>query len=158
MNHASTCNIAFTVNHALHVTLRSQQVGSQCKCETHLHTSHIRSRVQAIFPKAKLVSSTWDRFVAALAPSDIDTLPRYSSEWADQWIAGLSADPKRLASYRATIRARASCIASKACLPHEPVLRNFTRFVAKNVEHTQGVQGDGGQVSERASKPHHSLP
>jgi hypothetical protein len=31
------------------------------------------------------------------------------------------------------------------CHARDPVLRNFTRFAAKNAEHTQGVEGDGNQ-------------
>jgi hypothetical protein len=57
----------------------------------------------------------------------------------------MSSDPARLATYRATVRARAACVASGACAVRDPVLRNFTRFAAKNAEHTQGLQGTGGQ-------------
>ena len=55
----------------------------------------------------------------------------------------MATDPGRLATYRALARARAACVGSGACAAHDPVLRNFTRFVAKNAEHTQGVQGNG---------------
>jgi hypothetical protein len=54
-------------------------------------------------------------------------------------------DPGRLATYRALIRARADCMASGACSLRDPVMRNFTRFITKNSEHTQGVQGNGMQ-------------
>jgi len=41
-------------------------------------------------------------------------------------------------------RARAACIESgdPACARDHPVVRNFTRWLAKNAEHTQGVQGE----------------
>lgn len=103
-------------------------------------------KVRSIFPNAKKVfSSTWDAFVADVTPAEIAALPRFSSEWGDEWLTGMSSDPSRLASYRASIRARAACVASGACDPRDPVLRNFTRFAAKNAEHTQGIEGAGGQ-------------
>ena len=109
--------------------------------------------VRRVFPNATtVVGSTWDRFVADISPAEIATLPRYSSEWGDKWVSGMVSDPGRLATYRALIRARADCmasgavsLASGACSLQDPVMRNFTRFVAKNSEHTQGVQGNGMQ-------------
>ena len=82
----------------------------------------IFGRVRAIFPNAKVISSTWDRFVAEISPAEIATLPRFSSEWGDQWLAGMATDPSRLATYRATIRARASCIAKGLCQLRDPVM------------------------------------
>lgn len=114
-------------------------------------TSHavkkIFKKVRSIFPNAKVFSSTWDAFVADIAPEEIAALPRYSSEWADDWLTGISSDPARLATYRAIARARAACIGADACDARDPVLRNCTRFAAKNAEHTQGIQGAGGQVA-----------
>ena len=80
-----------------------------------------------------------------LAVAEVATLPRFSSEWGDQWVAGMVNDPGRLARYRALVRARSDCMASGACSLRDPVVRNFTRFVAKNSEHTQGIQGGGSQ-------------
>ena len=102
--------------------------------------------VRRVFPNATaVVGSTWDRFVADISPAEIATLPRYSSEWGDAWVRGMVNDPGRLATYRALIRARADCMASGACSLRDPVMRNFTRFITKNSEHTQGVQGNGMQ-------------
>lgn len=102
--------------------------------------------VRRVFPNAtKVVGSTWDRFVADVSPTEIATLPRYSSEWGDKWVSGMVSDPGRLATYRALVRARAGCMISGACQLRDPVMRNFTRFVTKNSEHTQGVQGNGMQ-------------
>lgn len=100
--------------------------------------------VRSVFPNAKTVfGSTWDRFVSEITPAEVAALPRYSSEWGDQWVTGMGNDPGRLAKYRAILRARAACIASGKCQPRDPVLRNFTRFAAKNAEHTQGEEGGG---------------
>jgi hypothetical protein len=102
--------------------------------------------VRGVFPNATaIVGSTWDRFVADISPAEIATLPRYSSEWGDQWVRGMVNDPGRLATYRALVRARADCMASGGCSLRDPVMRNFTRFITKNSEHTQGVQGNGMQ-------------
>ena len=102
--------------------------------------------VRKVFPNATtVVGSTWDRFVEQISPAEVATLPRFSAEWGDQWVRGMVNDPGRLAKYRALVRARAECMASRACSLRDPVLRNFTRFVTKNSEHTQGVQGNGMQ-------------
>ena len=102
--------------------------------------------VRSVFPNATtVVGSTWDRFVAELNKDDIDALPQYSSAWGDAWVDGVSNDPGRIAKYRALARARAECIKSRQCNARDPVVRNFTRFLAKNVEHTQGVEGGAGQ-------------
>ena len=107
-----------------------------------LEVEHIFTTVRALFPNAKTVfGSTWDAFVGEITAEEIASLPRYSSEWGDQWVAGMANDPTRLAMYRAIVRGRAACIAHGACDPSDPVLRNFTRFAAKNSEHTQGVEG-----------------
>jgi hypothetical protein len=43
---------------------------------------------RALFPNAKVVGSSWSRFVAELSAADVAALPRFSSEWGDQWLAG----------------------------------------------------------------------
>ena len=102
--------------------------------------------VRSVFPNANTVfGSTWDKFVADIDPADVAALPQYSSEWGDNWVQGVSNDPGRLATYRALARARAGCMASGACKLKDPVVRNFTRFAAKNSEHTQGEEGGAGQ-------------
>lgn len=102
--------------------------------------------VRKLFPNAKTVfGSTWDQFVADIKPAEITALPRFSSEWGDYWVTGMSNDPGRLATYRALARARASCVGSGACDARDAVVRNFTRFAAKNSEHTQGEEGGRGQ-------------
>ena len=102
--------------------------------------------VKDIYPNAtKIFGSTWDQFVSDIDAAEIQALPRFSSAWGDQWVAGMSSDPGRIATYRAIIRARARCIESGKCHTKDPVLRNFTRFAAKNAEHTQGVEGGGNE-------------
>ena len=59
------------------------------------------------------------------------------------WLTGTSTDPRRLAVYRTLARARADCLAASGggCgTATDPAIRNFTRFLAKIPEHTQGVQ------------------
>ena len=94
----------------------------------------IFARVRGLFPHATVFSSTWDAFVADVSAAEVAALPRASSAWGDMWLTGMATDPARLAAYRAIARARAACIASGACAPRDPVLRNLTRFAAKNAE------------------------
>ena len=102
--------------------------------------------VRDIYPHATTTfGSTWDQFVAQIEPAEIQALPRFSSAWGDQWVSGMSSDPGRIATYRAIIRARARCLKSGLCQMKDPVVRNFTRFAAKNAEHTQGVEGGGNE-------------
>ena len=82
--------------------------------------------VRAVFPNAtRIFGSTWDKFVAEITPAEVASLPRFSSEWGDQWVAGMVNDPGRLAKYRALLRARADCMASGACSLRDPVMRNL---------------------------------
>jgi len=103
----------------------------------------IYNKVRSVFPNAKVFGSTWDAFVAEIPPAEIAALPVHSSEWGDKWLTGMATDPVRLATYRALMRARASCLESGACHMKDPVMRNFTRFAAKIPEHTQGVDRGG---------------
>ena len=99
-------------------------------------------KVQAVFPGATILASSFDKFAAeALTPGVVSSLPRTDLDWGDQWITGISTDNKRMSHFREMARARAECIraAVPECASDNPVMRNFTRWVAKNVEHTQGV-------------------
>jgi hypothetical protein len=99
--------------------------------------------VKSIFPDATVVGSSFDAFAAeALTAEVLPQLPSSSLDWGDQWLTGMSTDPWRLAVFRLMARARADCIAARECTRDEPALLNFTRFLAKATEHTQGVQGE----------------
>ena len=102
----------------------------------------IYSKVRGVFPGAATVrASSFDEFAAeALTAEVVSSLPRTSVDWGDQWITGVSTDNKRMAVFREMARARAECIrdAVPECAREHPVMRNFTRWLAKNVEHTQG--------------------
>lgn len=110
---------------------------------TTFEVKSIFSKVRSVFPNATVFGSTWDAFVADIPAEEIAALPVRSSEWGDQWLTGMATDPVRLGTYRALMRARASCIESGACQIKDPVVRNFTRFAAKQIEHTQGVDRGG---------------
>ena len=95
------------------------------------------------FPNAQVFASSIDAFASdALTPDVILQLPTTNIDWGDQWITGLSTDPKRLATFRTMVRAFGECLWSGMCSPSDPAIRNATRFLAKNIEHTQGVQGE----------------
>jgi hypothetical protein len=98
--------------------------------------------VKKIFPRAAVVGSSFDEFATeAVTAAVLDKLPTCSLDWGDQWLTGMSTDPWRLAVFRLLARARASCIAVGECTRGEAAVVNFTRFLVKATEHTQGVQG-----------------
>lgn len=121
---------------------------------TTAEVSLVFDTVRANFPNASVVASSFDEFAAemlAASPSKRDPatgdvhltgVPTTTLDWGDQWITGLSTDSSRLKTFREMARARADCINSGACDPSSAEMRNFTRLLAKNAEHTQGVQGE----------------
>ena len=113
--------------------------------------------VQKLFPNARVVPSSFDRFAEeALPPSVAAQLPVFDSDWGDQWLTGTSTDPRRLATYRAVMRSRAACLAAgrPECAPHSAVMRNVTRWLAKVSEHTQGAQGEQWSPGLNGLVPH----
>ena len=105
-----------------------------------------------VFPGAKVQASSFEAFAAeALTPSVVAALPVYDFEWGDKWVTGMSTDPQRLRVYREIVRARADCIQSGACSRQDPSIRNMTRYLAKNSEHTQGEQNEQWNPGYRAS-------
>jgi hypothetical protein len=104
----------------------------------------IFAQVRAVFPEASVVrASSFGEFAFEALPADVvAALPSTTLDWGDQWITGMSTDPARLATYREMARARDACVAAQACDPAAAAMRNFSRFLAKNAEHTQGVQNE----------------
>ena len=99
--------------------------------------------VRAAFPGASVHASSFQSFAAAaLTPQVRNALPETTVDWGDVWLSGISTDPYRTAVFRAMTRARSGCVASGVCDPNSAELQNFTRFLAKNIEHTQGVQNE----------------
>ena len=108
-------------------------------------------------------SDAFDDFVALVLPHT-SQLPVVTMEIGDTWIQGASADPKKMAWFRAMSRARASCTqaqasaaasqtAKQAAAPHgvgvgcDPPLgsaafRDFDRLLIKAGEHTWGWDGN----------------
>lgn len=111
--------------------------------ETALEVKGIFSRLRQEFPGAEIRASSLGEFAAdALTEDVVSTLPTTDLDWGDQWLTGMSTDPRRLAVYRELARARRDCISAAICDPTSEGIRNFTRFLAKIPEHTQGVQGE----------------
>lgn len=103
----------------------------------------IFDHLEYTFPHASIEASSFERFAReALTSKVVNALPSTTLDWGDQWITGMSTDPFRLATYREMVRARRDCVNRGDCDPSSPSMRNFTRFIAKNVEHTQGVQNE----------------
>ncbi len=116
------------------------------------------------FPNAKNIhASTFDAFVAELksalsssststsssspapAPAPIPALPKFSYEIGDTWIHGITSDPLKQAQFRAVQHIRSDCLLNipAGCDHTSYAFQNFTRFLLKVSEHT-----DGGDVKE----------
>jgi len=104
----------------------------------------VYNAVEKAFPRAIVTGSSFQLFTKeALTPKVIAALPSSTTmDWGDQWLTGMSTDPYRLAGFRIMARAYSSCVISSKCDPTSRRMLNFTRFLAKNVEHTQGVQNE----------------
>ena len=105
----------------------------------------------AAFPHAQIVASTLDAFYAELAPL-ADRLPEITSEIGDTWMYGVASDPLKLAQFRAMMRARTRCMASRACAAAEAHLDSFTHLLHKLGEHTWGGSY-AGHMNVRSRPP-----
>lgn len=91
--------------------------------------------VERIYPNASVhPSDAFDDFVTAVLPFST-ALPSLDREIGDSWIHGASADPKKMATFRALSRVRARCSKhGSGCndLPHgSPSLMAFDRLLIK---------------------------
>ena len=84
------------------------------------------------------MASTFDDFTPHLLAA-ADALPTIQQEVGDSWIFGPASDPVRLARVRLFQRQRSACIAAGSCGVSEAELRNFSRFLMKDAEHTFGA-------------------
>ena len=112
------------------------------------------------YPNATVrASDAFDDFVALVLPHT-GSLPVVTMEIGDTWIQGASADPKKMAWFRAISRARATCLqanrasttglAAQGCnpAPESPAFQDFDRLLIKAGEHTWGW--DGGDIKSEA--------
>lgn len=112
----------------------------------------IFDRIEAVFPNATTIrASSFGAFVQEVKSSFTELERSTTLDWGDQWLTGTSTDPLRLAKYRAVVRARRKCIQRGQCDRDGEMMKNMTRFLMKNVEHTQGIQGMFSLVSSSSS-------
>ena len=101
--------------------------------------------VAKLFPaETQLLGSTFDAFIANLlaAPGNpAKLLPTLTQEIGDTWIQGAASDPRRQKLTRLMMRERSACIKARSCDASDPAVANFSRFVLKQTEHTQGLHG-----------------
>ncbi|XP_076436514.1 uncharacterized protein LOC143276017 [Babylonia areolata] len=90
------------------------------------------------FPKAVVVGSTLDRYVAALKASRV-SLPVVTQEVGDTWIMGVQSDPKKVALYRGYSGVLAECFQSGECSMGDPQVRQAMHYLTKVPEHTWGL-------------------
>lgn len=101
------------------------------------------AKLQRRFPGAEVRSSTFDAFFAAAAGPGrdrrADGWPVVTREIGDTWMYGVASDPVKLRLHRAFQGRYAACVSRGACDGADPRLRNFTRLLLKNSEHTWGL-------------------
>ena len=105
-----------------------------------------------LYPGAVVVASdAMDDFVQDVLPF-MASLPVVTQEIGDTWIMGASADPLKVALFRAASRVHARCVADHSCVARaggpggeggEGALRDFERLLMVAGEHTWGWNGGG---------------
>eukprot|EP00927_Polykrikos_kofoidii_P039170 TRINITY_DN33602_c0_g1_i1.p1 TRINITY_DN33602_c0_g1~~TRINITY_DN33602_c0_g1_i1.p1 ORF type:complete len:915 (-),score=109.28 TRINITY_DN33602_c0_g1_i1:19-2763(-) len=106
----------------------------------------ILNKVRAEYPGARVMSSTFDAFMASVIPIK-DQLPTVELEVADTWTYGTPSDPLKMAQNKAIQRAWIRCMQRKLeprCAPSDPAIQNMTFFLLKAPEHTWGTPGISG--------------
>ncbi|WIA20109.1 hypothetical protein OEZ85_005961 [Tetradesmus obliquus] len=133
------CVTAPGFKHALCVSWRNDNLGPPETLEE-LQTMFAVARQQ--WPGATVKASSLDAYLeqlsGAVEAGEIK-LPVVTGEIGDTWIHGIASDPGRMASYRATLRARHTCRHTPHCDSESPAFHNFTRMLVKVAEHTWGV-------------------
>ena len=94
-----------------------------------------------MFPNATVISSTFEAFAAYLDTVPDYMLPEITSEIGDTWIHGVASDPRKVARTRWANRLRTQCVNAGDCDMSDPRVRNFSRLLLKNGEHTWYVRG-----------------
>jgi len=101
-------------------------------------------KVRLLFPNADVKASDgFDDFVAAITPYK-KSLPVIKAEIGDTWVMGATADPLKVALYRAASRAHARCTQRASCVADSggaAALRAFERLLMVAGEHTWGWNG-----------------
>jgi hypothetical protein len=96
--------------------------------------------MQALFPNADVIPSTFDAFAAEYVKLTPSVLPVITSEIGDTWIHGVASDPRKAGRTHILQDARADCIASGQCDPiGDNRVWDFSRLALKNGEHTWGL-------------------
>ncbi len=109
--------------------------------------------LQKLFPNATLVASTFEDFVDAVEAADLPLPVVDGKEVGDTWAYGVASDPYRLAAARALERVRAAAAPGRA--PGDARFANFTRFLLKWLEHTDGA--DVKTALDASHAPQYSL-
>lgn len=108
----------------------------------HDYVEHFRA-IQLEFPGARIVGSTFDKYIAALESSGAAVnLPVLTQEIGDTWIYGDPSDPRKSAAMRGLHRAWGGYVEQGGDV-NDPVYLNATRFMIKNIEHTWGQHEHG---------------
>ena len=82
------------------------------------NVSSILSDWEAIgieFPKAKIISSTFEEYVAAISDVPDLNFPVIDKEIGDSWIHGVASDPIKLTKMRTIQEFRTACLKEGSC-------------------------------------------
>ena len=106
--------------------------------------------LQAQFPKAELIASSFDTFYEEVL-SHVQEVQPFSLEIGDTWLQGIQSDPRKTAEYRAMETAYSRCVHSLLCDHQDRRVKNASRFMIKIAEHTWGIWGgpDGTSWSNK---------
>eukprot|EP00943_MAST-04B_sp_MAST-4B-sp1_P001592 g1592.t1 len=101
--------------------------------------------ISNLFPHAEIVSSdAFDDFITDIMQYK-DTLPVVTQEIGDTWIMGITADPKKVALFRACSRIHSKCVLENTCIQKSNndtiAFRSFERLLMVAGEHTWGWNG-----------------
>eukprot|EP01114_Cavostelium_apophysatum_P014791 TRINITY_DN3921_c0_g1_i1.p1 TRINITY_DN3921_c0_g1~~TRINITY_DN3921_c0_g1_i1.p1 ORF type:complete len:770 (+),score=169.72 TRINITY_DN3921_c0_g1_i1:47-2311(+) len=120
--------------------------------------------LQAQFPNAQILASTWDQFVELLLPIK-SKFQVVSEEVGDTWVYGIPSDPLKAAQFRAISRVRSACLQTPVCqeIKNTSQWRNFDLLLMKVAEHTWGLDvktflNDWGNWSNAAFEKVRTLP
>ena len=90
--------------------------------------------VEKEYPNAAVHASTFEGFVSKISKS---SLPVVTNEVGDNWIQGVASDPRKVALYRAAVRAL-QC-APPDCSWGWDAVKDFAWYLTKLPEHTWGL-------------------
>ena len=134
------CSSTFTLPGLKHALATFEQQDNDGP-PTEAQLVHFHSLAKQMFPRAKVIASTYEAFFDELAKKK-DALPVLTKEIGDTWTDTPPSDPLLSSQFRALLRVRRRCARDAPALCNgtdtSGAFYNFSRFLAKNIEHDWG--------------------